>query len=83
MKYKHIIALSLASTSLCANAQVEKSGKTASSTKHQDLQEVVVTGTGTQHHLKDAPVQTEVISRKMIESYGGKSLEDILGGLTA
>ena len=83
MNYKHIIALSLASTSLCANAQVEKSGKTASSTKHQDLQEVVVTGTGTQHHLKDAPVQTEVISRKMIESYGGKSLEDILGGLTA
>lgn len=83
MKYKHIIALSLASISLCANAQVEKSGETESATKHQDLKEVVVTGTGTQHHLKDAPVQTEVISRKMIESYGGKSLEEILGGLTA
>ena len=83
MKYKHIIALSLASISLCANAQVEKSGETESTTKHQDLKEVVVTGTGTQHHLKDAPVQTEVISRKMIESYGGKSLEEILGGLTA
>ena len=83
MKYKHIIALALASMSLCANAQVEKSGKNASATKHQDLQEVVVTGTGTQHHLKNAPVQTEVISRKMIESYGGKSLEEILGGLTA
>ena len=77
MNYKHIIALSLASTSLCANAQVEKTEK------QQTIQEVVVTGTGTQHHLKDAPVQTEVISRKMIESYGGKSLEDILGGLTA
>ena len=47
------------------------------------LQEVVVTGTGTQHLLKDAPVQTEVISRKMLDSYGGKSLEDILSGLTA
>ena len=47
------------------------------------LQEVVVTGTGTQHLLKDAPVQTEVISRKMLDSYGGKSLEDILNGLTA
>ena len=47
------------------------------------LQEVVITSTGTQHLLKDAPVQTEVISRKMLESYGGKSLEDILSGLTA
>ena len=34
------------------------------------LQEVVVTGTGTEHYLKDAPVQTEVISRKMLDSYG-------------
>lgn len=47
------------------------------------LKEVVVTGTGTEHLLRNAPVQTEVISRKMIESYGGKSIEDILGGLTA
>ena len=28
-------------------------------------------------------MQTEVISRKMLDSYGGKSLEDILNGLTA
>lgn len=47
------------------------------------LKEIVVTGTGTQHLLKDAPVQTEVVSRKMLDSYGGKSLEEILGGLTA
>ena len=47
------------------------------------LQEVVVTGTGTQHLLKDAPVQTEVITQKMLRNYGGKSLEDILAGLTA
>lgn len=47
------------------------------------LREVVVTGTGTQHLLKNAPVQTEVISRKMLDSYGGKSIEEILGGLTA
>lgn len=45
--------------------------------------EVVVTGTGTQHLLKDAPVQTEVISSKTLRSYAGKSLEDILAGLTA
>ena len=47
------------------------------------LQEVVVTGTGTQHLLKDAPVQTEVITNRMLRQYGGKSLEDILSGLTA
>lgn len=51
--------------------------------KTDSLQEVVVTATGTQHLLKDVPVQTEVISRKMLDSYGGKSLEEILGGLTA
>ena len=51
--------------------------------RSDSVQEVVVTGTGTQHLLKDAPVQTEVISRKMLDSYGGKSLEDILNGLTA
>ena len=51
--------------------------------RQDSLQEVVVTGTGTQHLLKDAPVQTEVISSKMLLSYGGKSLEDILAGLTA
>ncbi len=47
------------------------------------LNEVVITGTGTQHLLKNVPVQTEVISHNMLESYGGKSLEEILGGLTA
>ncbi|MGX8694887.1 MAG: TonB-dependent receptor plug domain-containing protein [Prevotella sp.] len=51
--------------------------------KQDTIQEVVVTGTGTQHLLKDAPVQTEVISGKMLRSYGGKSIEDILSGLTA
>ena len=43
------------------------------------LQEVVVTG----HLLKDAPVQTEVITSMMLSQYGGKSLEEILAGLTA
>lgn len=31
------------------------------------LEEVVVTGTGTEHYLKDAPVQTEVITRRALE----------------
>ncbi|MBR1688543.1 MAG: TonB-dependent receptor [Prevotella sp.] len=47
------------------------------------LQEVVVTGTGTQHLLKDAPVQTEVISSRQLQAYGASSIEDILGGLSA
>lgn len=51
--------------------------------RSDSLQEVVVTGTGTRHLLKDAPVQTEVITNKMLRQYGGKSLEDILSGLTA
>ena len=51
--------------------------------RSDSLQEVVVTGTGTQHLLKNAPVQTEVITSKMLKNYGGRSLEDILAGLTA
>ena len=47
------------------------------------MEEVVVTGTGTQHRLKDVPVQTEVITRRELEQYGGRSIEDILAGLTA
>ena len=51
--------------------------------KEDSLQEVVVTGTGTQHLLKNAPVQTEVISHRVLDSFGGKSIEEILSGLTA
>ena len=47
------------------------------------LQEVVVTATGTRHLLRDVPVHTEVITSNMLRQYGGKSLEDILSGLTA
>ena len=51
--------------------------------REDSLQEVVVTGTGTQHLLKDAPVQTEVINKQMLQNYSGQSLEDILVGLTS
>ena len=47
------------------------------------LNEVVVTGTGTEHYLKDAPVQTEVITGKALDSYQGRSMQDILEGLNA
>ena len=48
-----------------------------------ELPEVVITGTGTQHLLKDAPVQTEVITRRDLQQYAGRSIEDILSGLSA
>ena len=51
--------------------------------KYDTLPEVVVTATGTQHRLKDVPVQTEVVTRRELQQYGGRSLEEILGGLTA
>ena len=51
--------------------------------RQDSLQEVVVTGTGTQHLLKNAPVQTEVITSKMLKNFSGRSLEDILAGLTS
>ena len=59
-------------------------GSAQSNVAMQDsIPEIVVTGTGTEHYLKDAPVQTEVISRKMLDSYAGATLEDILSGLCA
>ena len=51
--------------------------------KEKTMKELVVTATGTQHTLKDVPVQTEVISRKMLDSFGGKNIEEILSTLTA
>ena len=47
------------------------------------LNEVVVTGTGTEHYLKDVPVQTEVITGKALDNYQGRNLQDILEGLNA
>lgn len=46
------------------------------------LKEVVVTGTGTEHYLKDAPVQTEVITRKALEQYQARSMDELLSGLS-
>ena len=47
------------------------------------LDEVVVTATGTPHTLKNVPVQTEIISRKQIEQLGAASFEDILSQLSS
>jgi outer membrane receptor for ferrienterochelin and colicins len=47
-----------------------------------EIREVVITGTGTPHYIKNAPVQTEVFSQKSISSYAGNSIENLLGGLS-
>ncbi len=57
-----------------------QSDSTIQSSQH--LGEVVVTGTGTAHYLKNAPVQTEVITRTMLRNYSGKSISDILTALS-
>ena len=46
------------------------------------MNEVVITGTGTEHYLKDAPVQTEVITSKALEQYQARSIDDLLSGLS-
>lgn len=47
------------------------------------LEEIVVTGTGTEHYLKDAPVQTEVITGNALKEYAGRDIEEVLGGLSS
>ena len=51
--------------------------------KNIALDEVVVTATGTEHTLKSVPVQTEIISGRALKNFAGRSIEDILSGLTA
>ena len=47
------------------------------------LNEVVITGTGTEHYLKDAPVQNEVITSKALEQYQARRIDDLLSGLSS
>lgn len=79
MKSKFIVLLLC--TASCASAQSILEGK-----KQEELsvmlEEVVVTGTGTEHYLKEAPVQTEVITRKALEQFQARSMEDLLSGLS-
>ena len=73
----HLRSFGVALLCLASSLQAQDSLKVS------DLHEVVVTGTGTQHLLANAPVQTEVITSRMLKQYGGQSLEDILGNLSS
>lgn len=75
MSNKYILTAAVLGIAVTAGAQQTLRG--------DSIAEVVVTGTGTQHLLKNAPVQTEVINRKMLAGYAGRSLEDILSGLAS
>lgn len=46
------------------------------------LGEIVVTGTGTPHHLKGSPVQTELINNKLVESIGSSNFNDLMMGVS-
>jgi outer membrane receptor for ferrienterochelin and colicins len=47
-----------------------------------NLGEVVVTGTGTPHHLKMAPVPTELLNSKMIESAAAPDFINLMGSVS-
>lgn len=48
-----------------------------------EIGEVVVTGTGTTHYTKYAPVLTEVISSRGLMDYASSSISDVLGMLNS
>lgn len=80
MKHKYLLGAMLLCAVQNATAQsiLEKKNEKELSLL---LNEVVVTGTGTEHYLKDAPVQTEVITSKALEQYQARSIDDLLSGL--
>ncbi|MFA8434720.1 MAG: TonB-dependent receptor domain-containing protein [Marinifilaceae bacterium] len=46
------------------------------------LGEVVVTGTGTPHHMKSAPVQTELISKKLVKGVSAPTFTDLMSSIS-
>ena len=49
---------------------------------NSNLGEVVVTGTGTPHHLKSAPVQTELINKKLVEEIAPSGFTDLMTSIS-
>jgi len=48
----------------------------------RNLGEVTVTGTGTPYHIKNAPVQTELVSRQNIEEISAKDFEGMMTSIS-
>ena len=47
-----------------------------------NLGEIVVTGTGTRHHLKTAPVPTELVSKKVIMATGAADFTELMSNIS-
>lgn len=77
MKQRHLMCV-LVVTGMCQHVLAQ-----SGILRTDSLQEVVVTGTGTRHLLKDAPVSTEVITGKMLKNFAGRNIEDILTSLSS
>ncbi len=52
------------------------------SEKAQDLGQVTVTGTGTPYHIKNNPVQTELVSEKNIEEISARNFESMMTSIS-
>lgn len=78
MKYLLLLSLLISMQAVYAQSILKEKDEKGLSVL---LNEVVVTGTGTEHYLKDAPVQTEVITGKALEQYQARSIDDLLSGL--
>lgn len=71
MKFRMlVVVLSAGGLSLMGCLPASSQSVMTDSIHHLD--EVVVTGTGTEHLLKNDPVQTEVISGKMLRNFSGR-----------
>lgn len=79
MKYYWLLAAIIG----CQLANAQDANKVQQEIKSVLLNEIVVTGTGTEHYLKDVPVQTEVISGAILKEYAGRDIEDVLNGLSS
>jgi outer membrane receptor for ferrienterochelin and colicins len=66
--------IEIKSADISMSFEMEESDKT--------LGEVVVTGTGTPHHLKSAPVQTELIGKKLVKAVSASGFADLMTGVS-
>lgn len=66
--------------------QIRKGRNTVSfelETAVENLSPIVITGTGTQHKIDNVPVQTEIISGKTIQAVSGRSVEEVIAGISS
>ncbi|MCA1744786.1 MAG: TonB-dependent receptor plug domain-containing protein, partial [Bacteroidales bacterium] len=75
---KTIAMAVLCAAAISLRAQDKKPDTTDAELLYQEINEIVVTATGTPNPLSDSPVHTEVISEKKIASLQAASVEELL-----